>query len=612
MTPFKKITLLLSTACVVLAVPQGAREKDWWETGNFYQVYPRSFMDSDGDGVGDLKGITQKVLYLKEIGMDGVWLSPIFDSPMADFGYDISNFTKVFPQFGDLSSIDELIQECNKHGIKLILDFVPNHSSDQCEWFKKSVQRDPEYSDYYIWHPGKSNPDGGRNLPPTNWVSAFRSSAWEWNDERQEYYLHQFLAAQPDLNYRNPKVVETMKNVLRFWLEKGINGFRIDAVPYLFEVGPDSDGNYPDEPRTYKCDDPLNQCYLDHKYTQMRPETINMVTQWRTVMDDWQKEHGGPTRVLLVEAYAPLKKVVEIYGENGQLNGAEFPFNFEFLNYLGPTSNARDFKAVIDNYLEAIPAGSTPNWVQGNHDQHRSASRLGPQKADALNILLQVLPGAAITYYGEELAMEDVFIPWYRTVDPQACTTDPVTFHKYSRDPARTPMIWNTQQNAGFSNSNRTWLPTGPDYRKNNVEVQRRERGSHLNIFKKLLKLRKQDILMYGDYDSVLLNDDVLAIKRELKNNRTLIAVLNLGFTEQMVKLSLITQWEIPQIMEVVTASTNAGMFERQPIVTDEVYVAAGVGVLLDYEVGRKIPEPRGDDPGQYEDEAELKRPQPK
>lgn len=539
---------------------------------------------------------------LTEIGMDGVWLSPIFDSPMTDFGYDISNFTKVYPQFGDFSSMQELIDECNKNDIKLILDFVPNHSSDQCEWFKKSVQRDPDYSDFYTWHPGKPNPDGGRNLPPTNWISAFRSSAWQWNDDRQEYYLHQFLDAQPDLNYRNPKVVETMKNVLRFWLNKGINGFRIDAVPYLFEVGPDADGNYPDEPRTYKCDDPLNQCYFDHEYTQMRPETIDMVTQWRSVMDDWQKEHGGPTRVLLVEAYAPLSKVVEIYGENGQLNGAEFPFNFEFLNYLGATSNARDFKAIIDNYLATIPQGSTPNWVQGNHDQHRSASRYGPQKADALNILLQVLPGAAITYYGEELAMEDVFIPWYRTVDPQACTTDPLTFHKYSRDPARTPMIWNDQRNAGFSNANRTWLPTGPDYRKNNVELQRSQRGSHLNIFKKLMQLRKQDILMYGDYDSVLINEDVLAIKRELKNNRTLVAVLNLGFSEQMVKLSLITQWQIPQVMEVATASVNAGMFERQPIYTDEVYVAAGVGVLLDYQVGRQIPEPRGDDPGQYED----------
>nr|AAU06480.1 maltase [Culicoides sonorensis] len=602
MIPFKKLTILLSIACSVLAAPEGAREKDWWEIGNFYQVYPRSFMDSDGDGVGDLKGISEKVGYLKEIGMDGVWLSPIFDSPMADFGYDISNFTKVFPQFGDLSSIDELVAEFNKKDMKLILDFVPNHTSDQCEWFKKSIQRDPEYNDYYIWHPGKPNPDGGRNLPPTNWVSAFRSSAWEWNEERGEYYLHQFLAQQPDLNYRNPKVVETMKNVLRFWLSKGINGFRIDAVPYLFEVGPDANGNYPDEIETHACSDPLSQCYLYHDYTQNRPETFEMVTEWRATLEEFKQKNGGPTRVLMVEAYAPLTKVIQIYGQNGQLNGAQIPFNFEFLNNLGAVSNARDFKDVIDNYLSTIPEGATPNWVQGNHDQHRSASRLGPQKADAVNMLLQVLPGAAVTYYGEELAMEDVFVPWSRTVDPQACTTDPNIFHAKSRDPARTPMIWTSQKNAGFSSSNYTWLPTGPDYRKNNVEVQRSQRGSHLNIFKKLTQLRKQDILMYGTYDSYLANDDVLVIKREIENNRTLIAVLNLGFTEQVVNLNLNDRdWKVPERMEVATASVNAGMFERQPVVTSEVYVSAGVGVVLDYQVGRQIPEPRGDDPGLYE-----------
>uniref|UniRef100_A0A336KRR4 CSON014898 protein n=1 Tax=Culicoides sonorensis TaxID=179676 RepID=A0A336KRR4_CULSO len=434
MIPFKKLTILLSIACSVLAAPEGAREKDWWEIGNFYQVYPRSFMDSDGDGVGDLKGISEKVGYLKEIGMDGVWLSPIFDSPMADFGYDISNFTKVFPQFGDL------------------------------------------------------------------------------------------------------------------------------------------------------------------------PETFEMVTEWRATLEEFKQKNGGPTRVLMVEAYAPLTKVIQIYGQNGQLNGAQIPFNFEFLNNLGAVSNARDFKDVIDYYLSTIPEGATPNWVQGNHDQHRSASRLGPQKADAVNMLLQVLPGAAVTYYGEELAMEDVFVPWSRTVDPQACTTDPNIFHAKSRDPARTPMIWTTQKNAGFSNSNYTWLPTGPDYRKNNVEVQRSQRGSHLNIFKKLTQLRKQDILMYGTYDSYLANDDVLVIKREIENNRTLIAVLNLGFTEQVVNLNLNDRdWKVPERMEVATASVNAGMFERQPVVTSEVYVAAGVGVVLDYQVGRQIPEPRGDDPGLYD-----------
>lgn len=243
------ISLLLFSCCLsdasVRFVPLEGQSAptDWWQTAAFYQIYPRSFKDSNGDGIGDLNGVTEKLPYLKEIGIDAFWLSPIFCSPMADFGYDISDFFNIQPEYGTMDDFDRLVGEATKLGIKVILDFVPNHSSDENEWFVKSARREPGFEDFYVWHPGRPNPnDPAKPLPPNNWVSVFRFSAWTWHEERKEYYLHQFHHKQPDLNYRNPKVVEMMVSVLRFWLDKGVGGFRVDACPHIFEVKSDKNG----------------------------------------------------------------------------------------------------------------------------------------------------------------------------------------------------------------------------------------------------------------------------------------------------------------------------------------------------------------------------------
>lgn len=235
-----------------------AYSREWWEDANFYQIYPKSYMDADNDGTGDLVGIKSKIPYLKELGMDAIWLSPIFNSSWKDGGYDISNFKEIDPIFGTMQDFEDLLATCKANGMQFILDFVPNHSSNECDWFLKSERKEPGYEDYYVWHPGKPNPAGGRNLPPSNWLSGFRGSAWEWSDLREEYYYHDFGVAQPDLNYRSAAVVTEMKNVLRFWLDKGVDGFRVDAVQHLFEVDTDEDGNYPDETLSGTCqDDPL-------------------------------------------------------------------------------------------------------------------------------------------------------------------------------------------------------------------------------------------------------------------------------------------------------------------------------------------------------------------
>lgn len=241
-------------------------------------------------------GITDRMGYLKEIGITATWLSPIFKSPMVDYGYDCSDYTQIQDEYGTMDDFDALVVRARELDIKLVLDFVPNHTSDQHEWFIKSAARDPIYKDFYVWHPGFVLTNGTR-IPPSNWVSVFRFSAWQWHEGRGEYYLHQFLKEQPDLNYREPLVVEAMKDVLRLWLVRGVSGFRIDAMPYLFEIAPDENGNYPEEPLAVGgCADYNSPCYTDHIYTQNRDETFEMAFIWRKVLDDYKVQYGGETK----------------------------------------------------------------------------------------------------------------------------------------------------------------------------------------------------------------------------------------------------------------------------------------------------------------------------
>lgn len=334
--------------------------KDWWETAAFYQIYPRSFKDSNGDGIGDLQGIQDGLMYLKNINVNAFWMSPIYKSPMADFGYDISDFYNIQPEYGTMEDFENLVTEAHSLGLKVIMDFVPNHSSDENEWFIKSAQRDPEYEDFYVWHPGKN--ESGVVLPPTNWVSVFRFSAWTWHDERKEFYFHQFHRKQPDLNYRNPKVVEKMKEVLIYWLDKGVDGFRIDAVPHLFEVARDANGNFPDEPLSHATNDPNDYGYLQHIYTTNQPETLDMVYQWRAVMDEYKAKNGGDTKVIMTEAYGDIQLLMKYYG-NGTVEGAHMPFNFLLIQTISNSSNAYDLKKATDTWMDNMPTGHSPNWV---------------------------------------------------------------------------------------------------------------------------------------------------------------------------------------------------------------------------------------------------------
>lgn len=535
----------------------GATKCEWFENGNFYQIYPRSFMDSDGDGVGDLQGIKSKLQYVKDLGMDGVWLSPIFKSPMFDFGYDISDYRDIHEEYGSLADFEELLSECNKVGLRLILDFVPNHSSDQHEWFKKSERNESGYEDFYIWRNPKIDEISNIPIPPTNWLSVFRYSAWRWSPIRQQMYYHMFQKGQADLNYRNPKVVEEMKAILTYWLEKGVSGFRIDAIPALFEKI-EADGSFLDEPRRQnasKCD-AHDHCYLQNIYTEDQPETYDMIYQWRKLVDDFSKTHKIENKVLMVEAAARIDLQMKYYG-NASMEGAHIPFNCELLLKITKNSNAEDYKNLIDLWLNNMPKGHMANWLLGNHDQGRIASRLGIEKGDMLNILLQTLPGVAITYMGEELLMENVPVSWEETIDPLACNSPREELEERSRDPVRTPFPWNDSKNAGFSNGNKTWLPVGEKYKTVNAKVQEEASNSHLKIFKKLTKIRKQSPFKSGDYEGHLANNKNIFTYKRQNGKDVAVMILNFGQNEESVELRTIFK-EIPSQLKVYTSSLDS------------------------------------------------------
>jgi len=478
----------------------------WWQRGVIYQIYPRSFRDSNADGIGDLRGITEKLEYCAGLGVDALWLSPIYPSPMADFGYDVADYAGVAPMFGTLGDFDALLQQTTQRGMKIILDFVPNHTSNQHPWFtaSRSSPSDPK-RDWYLWH--DPAPDGG---PPNNWLSNFGGTAWEWDAATQQYYYHSFLKEQPDLNWRNPEVVAAMHEVLRFWLRRGVAGFRIDVLWLLIK-----DDEWRDNPPNpdYTPGMPLFQSQLP-VYTTDRPENQDVVAGLRAVVDEFDD------RVLIGEIYLPLNRLVAYYGKN--LKGVQLPFNFQLLQ---SPWDARSIADLIDRYESALPVGGWPNWVLGNHDNPRIASKVGAAQARVAGLILLTLRGTPTMYYGDEIGMHNVPIPPDRIQDPLEKN---VPGKGLGRDPCRTPMQWDTSPHAGFGD-HESWLPIAADAAQINVAVEDRDPGSILSLYRRLLELRRQHAaLSIGGYQAVAARGAVLAYVRHTHDERLLV-VTNLG-----------------------------------------------------------------------------------
>jgi alpha-glucosidase len=510
------------------AVHQTVRDtKDtWWKHAVIYEIYPRSFQDSNGDGIGDLNGITQRLDYLKDLGVDAIWITPMYPSPQVDFGYDIADYTAIDPQYGTMADFDRLVKEAKARDIRVILDFVPNHTSDQHPWFveSRSSRTNPK-RDWYIWRDGKAP-----GQPPNNWLSWFGHSAWKFDAKTGQFYYHHFYTEQPDLNWRNPEVRKAMYGVLRFWLDRGVAGFRLDAVSRLFE-----DSTLHDDPLL-----PGTNAYgdqnIEHKYTDNLPEVHEVLKEMRHVVDEYP---GNP--VLISETDEPnIAELTKLYGS--KLDEIQLPMDFQVAD-VNQLSAAR-FRELIDQ-VENNPAGGQPYFFFNNHDQDRTWDRYGDGVhndaiARLLAAMLLTTRATPQLYYGEEIGM--VTTPPARREDVR----DPIGKlgwpKEKGRDGERTPMQWDASDNAGFTTSATPWLPVPPSYKQRNVAVEEKDPDSLLNFYKQLIRLRRTHAaLRDGKQTTVNCHDaDVLSYLRKNPNDgESLLIVLNMSNQPKSVVFDL-------------------------------------------------------------------------
>jgi alpha-glucosidase len=458
----------------------------WWQRAVIYEIYPRSFQDSGSDGVGDLNGILQRLDYLVQLGVDAIWISPIYPSPMADFGYDVSDYCGIDPIFGTLEDFDRLLAEVHDRGLKMILDFVPNHTSDHHPWFLESrSSRENPKRNWYLWRD-----------EPNNWMSNFGGSGWQRDEVTGQYYYHSFLKEQPDLNWRNPAVRKAMYDVLRFWLERGVDGFRVDVMWLIVK-----DDQYRDNPPNpgYKPGDSDGHRFLT-TYNSNQPEVHEVVAEMRAIVDAY------PERVLIGEIYLPLPQLMTYYGTD--LKGANLPFNFQLLQCAWSAAAVAE---VISEYEAALPAGAWPNWVLGNHDQPRIASRIGALQARVAAMLLLTLPGTLTLYYGEEIGMTNVPISPEEVQDPAEKNEPGIGM---GRDPERTPMPWDDTPSAGFT-TGKSWLPLGADHTSVNVATLNVDKGSILHLYRELILFRRRHpVLVSGKVRSIATGNSLLRYER--------------------------------------------------------------------------------------------------
>jgi len=479
----------------------------WWQKGIIYEVYVRSFMDSNGDGIGDLPGIISKLDYLQWLGVKAIWLTPIYPSPMKDFGYDVADYKGIHPEYGTMQDFDELLREVHKRDMKLIMDLVPNHTSNEHPWFKESSSsKDNPKRDWYIWQDAK-----GDGSPPNDWLAEFGDSAWEWEENTQQYYLHSFLKAQPDLNFRNKVVQEAIFDVMRFWLDKGVDGFRVDSIAHLIKD------------RLLR-NNPVNPGFVAHMkaseqflkiFSTNQPEVHEVIHAMRDVLDEYDN------RVMIGELYLSVSGVVSYYGRGSK--GVQLPANFQLIT---EDWKAKQLAIILDKSEALLPPGAWSHWAMSNHDQPRVISRVGAGLAKMAALLLLTLRGTPSMYYGDEIGMHNVSIPPGEMKDPQGLMEPEKNF---SRDPQRTPMQWDDTTLAGFT-TGKPWLPVAIDFSKVNVATEQQEEQSLLMLYKRLISLRKQEpSLATGEYFPLFANDEMLAYIRAQQGADRFLVVLNIS-----------------------------------------------------------------------------------
>jgi alpha-glucosidase len=487
----------------------------WWQQGVIYQLWVRSFYDTDGNGQGDLPGVIAKLDYLQWLGADVIWLSPIFPSPLVESGYDVSDYTGVHELFGTMEDMDRLLAEVHARGMRLILDFVPSHTSDCHPWFEESrAGRDSAKRSWYIWADPKE--DGS---PPSNWVGCFGGSAWTYDKETGQFYEHAFLPQQPDLNWRNPEVRAAVLASMRFWLERGVDGFRMDAIWHI--VKDDRLRDNPPNPDYTPDLPPDNQ--LLHKFTRDRPEVVDVIAAMRQTVDAY------PERVLGGELYLGLERIRAYYGtpERPLLH---LPFNLQ-LSVM--EWSAAEIGTYVDEYMAVVPEWGWPNWAVSTHDSRRIADRAGQSQARVAAMLLLTLRGTPTIYYGDEIGMPGAEVPRDQITDLRELLTP---YLGLGRDPARTPMQWDGQPGGGFT-AGEPWLPLADDYQEHNVNQQSEDPRSSLALYRRLIALRRATpALLAGGYRTLYGDGRSFVFERFHDGERLCVA---LNFTGKPVTVPL-------------------------------------------------------------------------
>ncbi len=498
----------------------------WYHTTTIYQVYPRSFYDTNADGVGDIQGIIQKLDYIQSVGFETIWSSPFFSSANVDFGYDITDYTDIDPGAGNMDDAMQLIEEVHKRGMKLVLDMVMNHTSMEHPWFKESSSsRTNPKADWYIWRD-----------KPTNWYSMTGGTGWHYCKERGQYFWSSFLPFQPDLNYRNPEVKKVMLQNVRFWLNKQIDGFRLDIFNVIYKDA--LFRNNPFKMKIFPSESDPSSFFQEAKYSINQPETAGFAKELRAVCD----EYGS--KMLLGEVFGDRKAIRRFSGAEKN-DGLGLVFDFEMLPF---KFSAHYFYELISNLEKDFPSPFMPVYVFSNHDRRRSMKRLGNdvRKAKVLHLMQLTVRSVPCMYMGEEIGMTDAKFPYHTSLDPigQKYKAVPrfifeLLGETMNRDEMRTPMQWNNSPNAGFSSSAKTWLPVHPNFKDVNVEVETKDENSLLNVVKQILKIRNQTPAIQSGSLELLSNtalpEGVLAYTRKLDEEEVLVVM---NFTEEKKELS--------------------------------------------------------------------------
>ncbi|KAF1593462.1 Neutral and basic amino acid transport protein rBAT, partial [Eudyptes moseleyi] len=562
------IVLVCATIAIIALSPKCL---DWWQASPIYQIYPRSFKDSNMDGNGDLKGIQEKLDHITYLNIKTIWITSFYKSPLKDLGYGAEDFYDIDPMFGSMSDFENLLAAIHDRGLKVIMDLIPNHTSDKHRWFQLSRNRTGKYTDYYIWQ--DCTQAAGLVTPPNNWVSVFGNSSWQFDDVRKQCYFHQFGKDEPDLNFRSLAVQQEIHDIIKFWLGKGIDGFSFSALKFLLEAT-----HLRDEPQVNKSQNPesitaYSQLYHDYTTTQVGMHDI--IRSFRQTMNQFSSEPGR-YRFMGSDGEDDIEATMMYYGTTF-IQEADFPFNFNLINMKNLSGNSI-FEAV-NLWMKNMPAGKWPNWAVGSPSAARISSRIGKEYVNVMNMLLLTLPGTPVTYYGEEIGMENIVS---ENVSEEHINSDPVvTF------PEKSPMQWDGEVNAGFTEGNSSWLPVNSDYQSVNVEIQMTWSNSTLNLYRELTLLRNSELPIHRGWMCYVWNDsNVFVYVRELDGlDRVFMMVLNFGQESTIDLKAIVPSLPSEAIIRLSTNFSNAGKAVNTKLIKTEM----GEGLVLEYKTAKPV-----------------------